>query len=236
VSDHSHGAPNTAGSNGWEVPPNQREIISKGKIEIKDNVWLGNGVCVLANVSIGEGAIVGANSVVLSDIPLGQYGPEYPPIKLAQAYSINTHHEKLHRHHRICKLFGIRQNTRGIVKGTCPGKRVPVACVDRPTEEIKRAVTRSGIQAQYAQDLGIPDFEHLAFKYQLVEFNTALKPTFLKSIFSEGFDSVIYLDPDIKVFSALSPVLNALSSSDIVLTPHSTRPVLMDCGHRILTT
>ncbi|WP_083877093.1 hypothetical protein [Ideonella sp. B508-1] len=69
VSDHSHGAPNTAGGNGWELPPNQREIISKGKIEIKDNVWLGNGVCVLANVSIGEGAIVGANSVVLSDIP-----------------------------------------------------------------------------------------------------------------------------------------------------------------------
>lgn len=107
-----------------------------------------------------------------------------------------------------------------------PESEFRLLVVDRPTEEIKRAVTRSGIQAQYAQDLGIPDFEHLAFKYQLVEFNTALKPTFLKSIFSEGFDSVIYLDPDIKVFSALSPVLNALSSSDIVLTPHSTRPVL----------
>jgi acetyltransferase-like isoleucine patch superfamily enzyme len=32
-------------------------------------VWLGNNVCVLPNVTIGDGAVVGANSVVTHDIP-----------------------------------------------------------------------------------------------------------------------------------------------------------------------
>ena len=38
-------------------------------VEIGDNVWLGDRVIVLAGVNIGEGAIVQAGSVVVSDIP-----------------------------------------------------------------------------------------------------------------------------------------------------------------------
>jgi len=36
---------------------------------IKDNVWLGSRVIVLGGVTIGEGAIIQAGSVVVSDIP-----------------------------------------------------------------------------------------------------------------------------------------------------------------------
>lgn len=36
---------------------------------IGNNVWLGNNVCVMPEVTIGDGAIIGANSVVTHDIP-----------------------------------------------------------------------------------------------------------------------------------------------------------------------
>ena len=48
--------------------PYDDTVISKDVI-IEDNVWLGNRVIVLPGVTIGEGAIVQAGSVVVSDIP-----------------------------------------------------------------------------------------------------------------------------------------------------------------------
>lgn len=39
------------------------------KVVIKDNVWFGMNVSVLSSCTIGEGAILQANSVVVSDIP-----------------------------------------------------------------------------------------------------------------------------------------------------------------------
>ena len=38
-------------------------------ITIGSNVWLGAQVCVLPGVSIGEGSVIGAGSVVTKDIP-----------------------------------------------------------------------------------------------------------------------------------------------------------------------
>lgn len=40
-----------------------------GPLEIGRNVWVGMGACILPGVSIGEGCIVGAASVVTSDLP-----------------------------------------------------------------------------------------------------------------------------------------------------------------------
>lgn len=66
ISDHSHGEIS------GEVlvdPPAKRKLYSKGPVIIEDNVWLGEGVIVLPNVTIGENSIVGANSVVTKSIP-----------------------------------------------------------------------------------------------------------------------------------------------------------------------
>lgn len=38
-------------------------------VRLEDNVWLGFDVCVLPGVTIGEGSVVGARSVVCSDVP-----------------------------------------------------------------------------------------------------------------------------------------------------------------------
>jgi hypothetical protein len=107
-----------------------------------------------------------------------------------------------------------------------PGMTFKVLVVDRATPDIRRAVEDSGLDVTYAEDLGLANFAALAFKYELVELNTALKPTFLKRLFIIGHEAVIYLDPDIRLFSALSPVTRALSESQIVITPHATTPAL----------
>lgn len=44
-------------------------VRSKGDIVTDDDAWLGVGVCVLDGARIGKGAVIGANSVVTSDIP-----------------------------------------------------------------------------------------------------------------------------------------------------------------------
>jgi maltose O-acetyltransferase len=40
-----------------------------GKIVIKDDAWIGAGVIILPEVTIGEGAVVGAGAVVTKDVP-----------------------------------------------------------------------------------------------------------------------------------------------------------------------
>jgi len=47
-----------------------RRRPSEGRpVRVGANVWLGDGVVVLPGVTIGEGTIVGANSVVSRDLP-----------------------------------------------------------------------------------------------------------------------------------------------------------------------
>ncbi len=51
-----------------ETIPYDTTYICKD-VTIEDNVWLGNRVIVLGGVTIGEGAIVQAGSVVVKDVP-----------------------------------------------------------------------------------------------------------------------------------------------------------------------
>lgn len=66
ISDHSHGE---ITKEALSMAPAQRKLHSKGPVIIEDNVWLGEGVVVLAGVTIGENSIVGANAVVTKSIP-----------------------------------------------------------------------------------------------------------------------------------------------------------------------
>lgn len=50
-------------------PIREQGIVSSGDIVIEDDAWLGLGVYVLDGVRIGRGAVIGAGSVVVRDIP-----------------------------------------------------------------------------------------------------------------------------------------------------------------------
>ena len=54
---------------GWEMnAPDPSEMPFKGDTVIGNDVWIGQNAVILPGVHIGDGAIVGANSVVGSDI------------------------------------------------------------------------------------------------------------------------------------------------------------------------
>ena len=68
VTDHNHGQYSREHSSP-DVPPAQRPLDSNRRVTIGRNVWLGDGVVVTPGSSIGEGCVIGANSVVIGNIP-----------------------------------------------------------------------------------------------------------------------------------------------------------------------
>lgn len=66
ITDNSHGKTDVES---LHTPPIGRELYSKGKIIIDDNVWIGDKATILPGVHIGTGSIIAANAVVTKDIP-----------------------------------------------------------------------------------------------------------------------------------------------------------------------
>ncbi len=77
------------------------------------------------------------------------------------------------------------------------------------------------------RDIGVPNLRATAMRYDLLELNTNVKPTFLKHLLkTHGLDALVYLDPDIFVYAPLDPVFASLAGdATAVLTPHMTVPV-----------
>ncbi|MDO8490176.1 MAG: glycosyltransferase [bacterium] len=74
-------------------------------------------------------------------------------------------------------------------------------------------------------EVNIPALQEMAFQYDVIEFNTAVKPFFLKYLLNEaGFERVIYLDPDICIYNSLDSLFHHLVDSNIILTPHLLKP------------
>lgn len=71
-------------------------------------------------------------------------------------------------------------------------------------------------------DLELPEADKLAFRYDVMEFSTAIKPFVFAWIFGKfKANKVIYLDPDIYVLSPLAKVIELLDlGHTAVLTPH----------------
>lgn len=68
ISDHNHGSYKGDEQDSPMSIPKERKIYSS-PIKIEKNVWIGELCCVLQGVTIGEGSIIGAMSVVTKDIP-----------------------------------------------------------------------------------------------------------------------------------------------------------------------
>ena len=75
----------------------------------------------------------------------------------------------------------------------------------------------------WIEDVGVPDLHKLAFKYDITEFSTSVKP-YLTIMLLDTYKKVIFLDPDTCFFHPITPILNDLDNYSIVLTPHYTTP------------
>ena len=54
--------------NGWEGAMDGKSYPQKGDINIGNDVWIGYNATIMAGVTIGDGAIIAANSTVIKDV------------------------------------------------------------------------------------------------------------------------------------------------------------------------
>tara|TARA_B110000211_G_scaffold12809_1_gene13407 strand:+ start:12054 stop:13274 length:1221 start_codon:yes stop_codon:yes gene_type:complete len=74
-------------------------------------------------------------------------------------------------------------------------------------------------------ELNIPNYYNLAFKYDVVEFTTSLKP-YLTLNLLDSYTNVVFLDPDTFVYKDFNYLLELLNKRDIILSPHYISPIL----------
>lgn len=79
--------------------------------------------------------------------------------------------------------------------------------------------------------IGEDKWDEMAFKYNLIEFCTAIKPFCFKYFFEYlNVKKAIYFDPDILTFSSLDPILSELNTFSAIVTPHITTISLGNSG------
>jgi acetyltransferase-like isoleucine patch superfamily enzyme len=66
ITDHFHGKSDI---NSFELMPLNRDIYIKGSVIINENCWIGEGVSIMPNITLGKNCIVGSNSVVTKSFP-----------------------------------------------------------------------------------------------------------------------------------------------------------------------
>lgn len=110
------------------------------------------------------------------------------------------------------------------VKTHCPEADLFLGLCDKAREE----TYCPNAQIIEMCDLNISHISRFIYQYSILELNTAIKPYVIEELMNQGYDAVIYIDPDIKLFSSLDPMLKLLEKHNVILTPHLTN--LLDDG------
>lgn len=88
ITDHNHGQYSNEHTSP-HIPPASRPLDQSRSVRIEKNVWLGAGVVVTPDSFIGEGAVIGANSVVRGRIPAFTVAAGVPA-KVIKKYDFDT--------------------------------------------------------------------------------------------------------------------------------------------------
>ena len=95
IIDHQHGSYAGKYQDSPRNPPDNRKLDSK-PIKIEENVWISEFVSIMPGVTIGQGSIIGANSVVTKDIPANCIAVGNP-CKVIKTYNYSSNKwEKVH--------------------------------------------------------------------------------------------------------------------------------------------
>lgn len=96
-------------------------------------------------------------------------------------------------------------------------------CDDPPTDFVLEQEDFDNIIL--LRDLAIENKPAWIFQHNVVELCTAVKGLGFQEIAREhGADKIVFLDPDIVVFSDLGLIRDALDEHSVLLTPHQTEP------------
>lgn len=102
-----------------------------------------------------------------------------------------------------------------------------LAIADTPRNDLQQGAFPEFDAHIFFHELDLPDRRSFSFRYDVMELNTAIKPTVFRRLFAEGFDRVIYLDPDIFAYRRFDEILRAFDEgATSILTPHSLAPNL----------
>lgn len=107
-----------------------------------------------------------------------------------------------------------------------PGARIVVLLVDRNEGVIDAA--EEPFELLEVEELGIDGFRGMAFRYDVMELSTAVKPALLERLLDDGTDIAFYFDPDILVLGEVRSAVAALDDANVVLTPHALSPPPVD--------
>lgn len=106
------------------------------------------------------------------------------------------------------------------VLGFYPDSSVIIGLIDYLDETIDYGFFQK-MEILPFEQLGFPEIEDMLLQYNIIEFNTAVKPFYIDYLwkkYGNGFQ-IVYLDPDILLYKPLDHVFSALQSNSVVLTP-----------------
>ena len=110
-----------------------------------------------------------------------------------------------------------------------PEGRVSTLVIDDLYGEVDAASEPFEVLRPGDVGIGADEFHYMAMIYDVLELATSVKPWLIEHLLSRSdADSVIYLDPDIRVYGPLDEVAGLAREHGIVLTPHVTAPIPRD--------
>ena len=109
------------------------------------------------------------------------------------------------------------------VRSTNPDFHFIIGLVDKRNPAIDYSFFKDFEIIDYDK-IGFSFFHEMIVQYNVIEFNTAVKPFYLEYLLNRyGIGSkVFYIDPDILVYSSLNTLATILDENNIVLTPMLT--------------
>ena len=99
-----------------------------------------------------------------------------------------------------------------------------IIVADEPKDEVRKEFDDNVLIGKEILDYPEQKWYEMAFKYNLTEFCTAIKPASILYFLGKGYEKCIYFDPDIYVYSSLDVIYKKLDEYDAVLTPHKIIP------------
>ncbi|WP_207536416.1 hypothetical protein [Desertivirga arenae] len=84
------------------------------------------------------------------------------------------------------------------------------------------ADTPSGIEDEdvvFPNESWIPEWKNMAFKYNVIEYATSIKP-FCINLLLEKYDNLVFVDPDTYATHSFDYIFDCLKTSDVMITPH----------------
>lgn len=88
------------------------------------------------------------------------------------------------------------------------------------------AIGNDLFETTLVETLPLPNKHSFLFRYGIMELNTAAKPYMFSHLRKQGYEHIIYIDPDILVINPLIHVEDLLNQgATAVVTPHLTAPL-----------